>query len=140
MPPRDRPPVNIVRISFQSMVAIGTALAALAAFYVAVWWKRRRLPRSPWFYRAVIAAGPLALVALIAGWVTTEVGRQPWVVYGFMRTRQAVTNAGGLPVAYIALAAVYLSLLIGVIWLLRRLAGHSPTLEVDAPLESADAR
>lgn len=137
MPPRDRPPVNIVRLSFQTMVAIGTALAALAAFYVAVWWKRRRLPRSPWFYRAVIAAGPLALVALIAGWVTTEVGRQPWVVYGFMRTRQAVTNADGLPIAYIALATVYLSLLI---WLLRRLAGRSPTTEVEAPLEGADAR
>jgi cytochrome d ubiquinol oxidase subunit I len=140
VPPRDRPPVNIVRISFQSMVAIGTALAALAAFYIAVWWKRGGLPRSPWFYRAVIAAGPLASVALIAGWVTTEVGRQPWIVYGFMRTRQAVTNADGLPLAYIALAAVYLSLLIGVIWLLRRLAGRSPTLEVDAPLGSADAR
>jgi len=140
VPPRDRPPVNIVRISFQSMVAIGTALAALAAFYLALWWKRRRLPRSRWFYRAVIAAGPLALVALIAGWVTTEVGRQPWVVYGFMRTRQAVTNASGLPVAYLALAAVYLALLIAVIWLLRRLAGRSPALEVGTSPEGADAR
>ena len=48
--------------------------------------RRKRLPESPWFYRAVVAAGPLSLVALIAGWVTTEVGRQPWVVYRVMRT------------------------------------------------------
>ncbi len=50
--------------------------------------RRRRLPRSLWFYRAVMAAGPLALVALIAGWITTEVGRQPWIVYEMMRTRR----------------------------------------------------
>jgi cytochrome bd ubiquinol oxidase subunit I len=89
----------------------------------------------------VVAAGPLALVALISGWVTTEVGRQPWVVYEFMRTNQAVTDAGGLPVAYAALATVYLCLLTAVIWLLRRLAGRPPAVEVEAPLEvGADAR
>jgi cytochrome bd ubiquinol oxidase subunit I len=139
--PEDRPPINVVRLSFQTMVGIGTALALLAAFYIGVWFRRRSLPRSRWFYRAVIAAGPLALVALIAGWVTTEVGRQPWVVYEFMRTNQAVTDAGGLPVAYAALATVYLCLLAAVIWLLRRLAGRPPAVEVEAPLEvGTDAR
>ena len=58
-------------------------------------WKR--LPESTWFYRAVAAAGPLSHVALIAGWVVTEVGRQPWVVYRVMRTSEAVTGAGGAP-------------------------------------------
>jgi cytochrome bd ubiquinol oxidase subunit I len=140
VPPRDRPPVNVVRMSFQAMVGIGTALALLAVFYIGVWWRRRSLPRSRWFYRAVIAAGPLALVALITGWITTEVGRQPWVVYEVMRTNQAVTDAGGLPIAYAALAAVYVFLLAAVIWLLRRLAGRPPAVEVDAPLEvGADA-
>ena len=57
--------------------------------------RRRRLPRSPWFYRAVVAAGPLSFVALIAGWITTEVGRQPWIVYEVMRTEEAVTAASG---------------------------------------------
>ena len=57
-------------------------------------------PARTWFYRAVVAAGPLSVVALIAGWVTTEVGRQPWVVYGHMRTEQAVTGASGIPVGY----------------------------------------
>jgi cytochrome d ubiquinol oxidase subunit I len=129
-----------VRFSFQAMVGIGTALALLAVVYLGVWWKRGRLPRSRWFYRALIAAGPLALVALIAGWVTTEVGRQPWVVYGFMRTSQAVTDAGGLPIAYAVLATVYASLLAAVVWLLRRLARSSPAVEVDPTVKvGADA-
>jgi len=70
----------------------------------------------------VVAAGPLSVVALIAGWVTTEVGRQPWVVYGFMRTSEAVTGAGGIPVAYGTLAVVYLALVMAVAWVLRRLS------------------
>jgi cytochrome d ubiquinol oxidase subunit I len=122
VPPRDRPPVNVVRFSFQTMVVIGTGLAVLAVFYV-VWrlW-RPRLPRSRWFYRAIIAAGPLALVAAIAGWVTTEVGRQPWIVYGVMRTSQAVTGAKGVPIGYATLAVVYVALAAAVAWVLRRIS------------------
>jgi cytochrome d ubiquinol oxidase subunit I len=126
VPPRDRPPVNVVHFSFQTMVAIGTALAALGAVFLFVWWRRRRLPRSKWFYRAVVAAGPLALVALIAGWITTEVGRQPWVVYKVMRTSEAVTEAGGLAVGYVVLVVVYALLACAVVWLLRRLS-RQPT-------------
>jgi cytochrome d ubiquinol oxidase subunit I len=70
----------------------------------------------------VIAAGPLSVVALVAGWVTTEVGRQPWVVYDVMRTSQAVTNVPDLPIGYGTLAAVYLGVALAVLWLLRRLA------------------
>jgi cytochrome d ubiquinol oxidase subunit I len=122
VPADERPPVNVVRIAFQSMVAIGFALAAISLVYLVVWLRRRRLPRSPWFYRAVIAAGPLSVVALIAGWVTTEVGRQPWVVYGHMRTEDAVTGAGGIPVGYASLVVVYAGLIAAVVWILRRLA------------------
>jgi cytochrome d ubiquinol oxidase subunit I len=104
------------------MVGIGTLLALLGAVYVVAWLRRRRLPRSRWFYRALVAAGPLSLLALLAGWVTTEVGRQPWIVYGIMRTSQAVTGAAGIPVGYATLALVYASLGGGVIWVLRRLA------------------
>ncbi|MEK6276859.1 MAG: cytochrome ubiquinol oxidase subunit I [Actinomycetota bacterium] len=136
--PDDRPSaINTVRLSFQAMVFIGTGLAGLAAFYLLVWWRRLRLPRSPWFFRAVVLAGPLALVALICGWITAEVGRQPWIVYELMRTEQAVTDAGGLWVAFALLAAVYLSLLAAVIWLLRRLARTSPEGEAAAPTEGA---
>ena len=73
-------------------------------------WRRRKLPESPWFFRAVVAAGPLAVVALICGWVTTEVGRQPWIVYGVMRTEEAVTGAEGVPIGYATLVVVYLGL------------------------------
>jgi cytochrome d ubiquinol oxidase subunit I len=122
VPADERPPVNIVRFSFQTMVAIGTFLAALGVFYIAVWIRHRRLPRSRWFYCAVVAAGPLSLVALLAGWITTEVGRQPWVVYRVMRTSEAVTGADGVPVGYATLALVYAGLRAAVVWILRRLS------------------
>jgi cytochrome bd ubiquinol oxidase subunit I len=121
--PRDRrPPVTIVKVAFRVMVAIGFLLGALGLWFVAVRWRRGRLPDSAWFYRAVIAAGPLALVALVAGWVTTEVGRQPWVVYRLMLTRDAVTRAPVVPVGYLTLALVYLGLALALAWILRRLA------------------
>jgi cytochrome bd ubiquinol oxidase subunit I len=129
VPVQDTPPVNVVRFSFQTMVGIGTLLALLGAVYLYVRLRRRRLPRSRWFYRAVVAAGPLSVVALISGWITTEVGRQPWIVYGVMRTTQAVTGAGGIPVGYGTLVVVYLGLAGGVAWLLRRFA--RVPLEVD---------
>jgi cytochrome bd ubiquinol oxidase subunit I len=129
-PADDRPPVNVVRYAFQAMVGIGTLLGLLSALFLLTWWRRRRLPRSPWFYRAVIAAGPLAVVALIAGWVATEVGRQPWIVYETMRTSDAVTAADGLEVGYAALVLVYLGLAGAVVWLLRRLAARPPETEV----------
>ena len=130
VPEADRPPINVVRFSFQTMVGIGTGLALLGAVFLLTWLRKRRLPRSPWFYRAVMVAGPGALVALIAGWITTEVGRQPWIVYKVMRTEQAVTSADGLELAFAVLVAVYISLAVGVVWLLRRLARRPPETEV----------
>jgi cytochrome d ubiquinol oxidase subunit I len=135
VPADDRPPVNVVRVAFQTMVGIGTLLALLSVFTLAVRVRLKRLPESPWFYRALAVAGPLSVVALISGWVTTEVGRQPWVVYGVMRTSQAVTGAGGLPVGYATLALIYLGVAIAVAWILRRLARAPLDLPMaDAPL------
>jgi cytochrome d ubiquinol oxidase subunit I len=77
----------------------------------------------------VVAAGPLSVVALIAGWITTEVGRQPWVVYEVMRTEEAVTGADGIPVGFAALALVYAGLIVIASVMLRRLARqpfHAP--------------
>jgi cytochrome d ubiquinol oxidase subunit I len=118
----ERPPVNVVRFAFQTMVGIGLFLALVAVIYFAVWMRHRRLPRSQWFYRGLVAAGPLSLVALIAGWITTEVGRQPWVVYDVMRTSEAVTGASGIPVGYATLVLVYAGLAVAVAWVLRRLS------------------
>jgi cytochrome d ubiquinol oxidase subunit I len=128
VPEDDRPPTGIVKVSFRLMVFIGSGLAALGAWFVWLWWRRGRLPRSLWFYRALVAAGPAALVALIAGWVTTEVGRQPWVVYQVMRTESAVTGASGVPVGFAALGLVYMGLAAVAFVMLRRLS--RPPLEV----------
>jgi cytochrome d ubiquinol oxidase subunit I len=122
VPEDDRPPTGVVKLSFRLMVVIGSGLAALAAVFLFTRWRKGRLPRSPWFMRAVVAAGPLSVVALISGWVTTEVGRQPWVVYEVMRTEQAVTGAGGIPVGYATLVIVYLGLATIAAVMLRRLA------------------
>jgi cytochrome d ubiquinol oxidase subunit I len=130
VPPAERPPVNVVRIAFQVMVAIGLFLALLGVVFVAVRARKKQLPESAWFYRAVVAAGPLAVVAVVAGWVVTEVGRQPWVVYRVMLTSDAVTRAPRIiPFGYAALALVYLGLVFAVIWILRRLA-RAPLEEV----------
>ena len=134
---RNRPPVNVVRFAFQTMVGIGTLLALLGLVYIATRIRKRRLPRSVWFYRALALAGPLSVIALISGWVTTEVGRQPWVVYGVMRTSQAVTGARGIPVGYGTLAFVYLLLIAALAWVLWRLA-RKP-LERELSLSAAEA-
>ena len=131
VPPEDRPPVNVVRFAFQTMVGIGTGLALLGTVFFVTWLRKRRLPRSRWFFRAVMAAGPLSVVALISGWITTEVGRQPWIVYEVMRTEQAVTSADGLEIGYAFLVATYIALAAAVVWLLRRLASKPVSEEVE---------
>jgi cytochrome d ubiquinol oxidase subunit I len=140
VPPDDRPPVNVVRVAFQTMVGIGTLLALLAAVHLVAMVRRRGPPASRWFLRAVVAAGPASVVALIAGWVTTEVGRQPWVVYGFMRTEDAVTGADGILVGYATLALVYAALIVGLVWVLRRLARAPLEDEADPEEGSLVAR
>ena len=133
VPPDQRPPVNVVHWAFQTMVGIGTLLAVLGVVYLAIWIWRKRLPESAWFYRALVVAGPLAVVALISGWVVTEVGRQPWVVYRVMRTTAAVTGAHGIPVGYGALTASYVLVACGLVWVLRRLARAPLGLPAEPP-------
>jgi cytochrome bd ubiquinol oxidase subunit I len=135
VPPDQRPPVNVVHWAFQTMVGIGTLLAVLGVVYLVIWMRRKRLPESRRFYQAVVLAGPLAVVALIAGWVVTEVGRQPWVVYNVMPTDAAVTGAHGIPVGYGVLAASYVVVAYGLYWVLRRLA-KAP---LDPPVEATPA-
>jgi cytochrome d ubiquinol oxidase subunit I len=132
VPEADRPPVNVTRIAFQLMVSIGTFLAALSAWYLFARTRRKRVPSGRWFHRLLVVAGPASVIALIAGWVTTEVGRQPWVVYHVMRTTDAVTAAHGIPVGYATLAAFYGCLIVAVAWILRRLA-RAPMATVAEP-------
>jgi cytochrome bd ubiquinol oxidase subunit I len=130
VPAEDRPPVAWVRNSFQLMVGIGTLLALLGLWFLWARWRRGALPRSRWFFRAVVVAGPASLMALIAGWIVTEVGRQPWIVYELMRVEDAVTGAEGIPVGYATLVVVYIGLYSVALYMLRRLARRPPEAEV----------
>src|SRR5580693_4630989 len=131
VPLADDPPVNVVRFAFQTMVGIGTLFALLGLVYLYLHFRRRGLPR--WLLAAVVAAGPLSVVALIAGWITTEVGRQPWIVYNVMRVDQAVTGATDIPVGYGVLSVAYLILAAIVVAILRRLARVPLPRDLTAP-------
>jgi cytochrome d ubiquinol oxidase subunit I len=135
VPPRDRPPVNIVHWSFDIMVGLGFGLLALGLWFAVVWRRKRRLPRSRWFLRLAAWSGVAAAVALEAGWVTTEVGRQPWTVYGHLRTADAVNPASGLWLGLVAVIVVYTLLTVGAITVLRRIARTPlPSAPQEAPV------
>jgi cytochrome d ubiquinol oxidase subunit I len=125
-PKRDRTPLALpVRVSFLGMVGIGTFLVALSLWY---WLRRRGRPRPEdrWTLLAIVSSGPLAFLANELGWMVSEFGRQPWVVYGVLRTRDAVTRAPGLDLTFAGFALLYVGLAATTIWLLRRLATGAP--------------
>jgi cytochrome d ubiquinol oxidase subunit I len=97
IPEDERPPANtLLHLAFDTMVGIGTGLLLLGLWTAFAWWKRRDIPQTPWFLRIVAVTGAGAILALWCGWIVTEVGRQPWIVYKQMRTAEAVTEAGGI--------------------------------------------
>jgi cytochrome d ubiquinol oxidase subunit I len=126
VPPGDRPPVNVVHLSFQAMVGLGFAMLAVAAWFAYLRKRKRDLSGNRWFLRAAALCGPAAVIALEAGWVTTEVGRQPWTVYGILRTHDAVNPAPGLRVGLLVILLVYAGLTIATVYVLRRLARDRP--------------
>jgi cytochrome d ubiquinol oxidase subunit I len=129
-PAGDRPPVAITHMAFQVMVAAGMALLGLGLLGALMTLLGRDPRRNRMFLKAVVAASPLGLIALEAGWVVTEVGRQPWIVYGIMRTRDAVTPHPGLLVPLFTIALLYLFLGVVVVRLLaRQVFGLSKELE-----------
>ncbi|HXH82331.1 MAG TPA: cytochrome ubiquinol oxidase subunit I [Candidatus Tectomicrobia bacterium] len=119
--PRDEwPNVQAVHLAFDVMVGLGLLLLALAVWAAALAWRRRGVPDDPWFLRAAVAAAPLGFVAIEAGWVVTEMGRQPWIIYGVMRTSEAVTPMPGLVVPFAVFTLVYVLLAVILVVLLRR--------------------
>jgi len=108
-----------VHLAWDLMVGIGTALAALAAWFALAWWRRRDIPTTLWFLRAAALAGVASVVALEAGWVVTEVGRQPWIVHGYMRVPEAATTNGGVWVTFVVVAVVYTAVAAATIFVLR---------------------
>ena len=107
---QEPPALTLLHLSFDTMVGIGTALFLLAVWFAISWWRRRDIPATPWFLRAGAVAGVAAVVALESGWIVTEVGRQPWIVNGFMRTADAVTPAQGLWFVFALTMAIYIAL------------------------------
>lgn len=121
-PKGDHPPVAVVHFAFQIMVGIGT-LMLLAALWAAVsWFRHRDWPSSRYFLWLTVALGPLSILALEAGWVVTEVGRQPWIVQGVMRTSEAVTDAPGIWEVFAITIAIYSGIGLATVVVLRQIA------------------
>ncbi|HEY3733643.1 MAG TPA: cytochrome ubiquinol oxidase subunit I [Streptosporangiaceae bacterium] len=123
VPASDRPPlVTLVHLSFDLMVSIGFGLLALGAWLAWSWWRGREVPRTAWFLRAVGVSGIAAVAAMELGWITTEVGRQPWIVYRVLRVANAVNPEPGIQYGFYAVVAIYAVLTVITIAVLRRLA------------------
>jgi cytochrome d ubiquinol oxidase subunit I len=111
VPPDDRPPDNtMLHWCFDAMVGICTMLMVLALWLALYWWRKRDIPRSRWFLRATAISGVASVVALECGWIVTEVGRQPWIVYNVMHTADAVTQADGIWVTFALIVGIYVVL------------------------------
>ncbi len=125
------PPVAAVHMAFQVMVGIGTWLAALAVWAAVLWW-RKRLFQSRLFLRAAAISTVLGFIALEAGWMVTELGRQPWVIQGVMKTSAAVTPMPGLVVPFVLFTIIYVVLAAVVIGLIRRTVRETVPKRSDA--------
>jgi cytochrome bd ubiquinol oxidase subunit I len=123
IPSQNRPPANtLLHLAFDTMIGICTLMIGLGLWVLFVWWRRRDLPKTPWFLRAVAVSGAAAVLSLWCGWIVTEVGRQPWIVQGFMRTSEAVTQAQGIWFVFAAVILLYAGLGTGAILVLRTLS------------------
>jgi cytochrome bd ubiquinol oxidase subunit I len=122
--PDDEEPsaLTMLHLAFDTMVGIGTALFLLALWFAISWWRRRDIPGTPWFLRAAAVSGVGAILALESGWIVTEVGRQPWIVYGFMKTEGAVTPAQGIWWVFGLTMLLYVGLGVTAITVLRALS------------------
>src|SRR4051795_8625894 len=108
VPPDDRPPADtMLHWAFDTMVGICTLLIGLGAWLGWAWWRRRDIPQTKWFLRACALSGVSAIVALECGWIITEVGRQPWIVYNVMHTADAVTQTNGIWVTFGLVLGIY---------------------------------
>ena len=128
IPPELQPPVAITHYAFQIMVGLGMLMLLLAFIYFFAKWKRNKWLQSNWLLKLFVIATPMGFIAVEAGWTVTEVGRQPWIIYGIMKTADAVTPMPGIRYTFYLFTAIYLSLAAIVIFMLYRQIRMVPTL------------
>jgi cytochrome bd ubiquinol oxidase subunit I len=104
------------------MVGIATLLFLLSAWYALSWIFKRDMPKSKWFLRIAACAGVLSIIAMEAGWVVTEVGRQPWIVFGHMRVEDAATTNSGVWITFVVIVLLYIAVGITTVAVLRRMS------------------
>ncbi len=127
---------TIVHLSFDLMVGTAFLLLGLSLWFALGWWRRRDLPRSRWFLRCAALSGLVSLVSLEAGWVVTEVGRQPWTVVGLLLTRDAVATSGNLWLFFTGTLVIYVTIGAGAVVVLRMMHRRwmaRPDDEVEVP-------
>jgi cytochrome bd ubiquinol oxidase subunit I len=133
VPATDRPPVNITHVSFQVMAGAGLLLAASVILYFLAQRRGHDLLANRWYLRFAVFAGPLAVLALECGWITTEVGRQPWTVWQVLRTNDAVNVSSGLWASLTGVAIIYLGMTVGAYIVLTSMASRWRAGEEELP-------
>ncbi|QTE38760.1 cytochrome ubiquinol oxidase subunit I [Mucilaginibacter gossypii] len=128
IPVKNQPPVAVTHYAFQIMVGIGVLMMLMGIIYFYELWKKKDLLSKPWFLKTFIWATPLGFIALEAGWTVTEVGRQPWIIQGVMRTSEAVTPMPGIQYSFYLFSFIYFTLSVAVIFLLKRQIQMVPEL------------
>ena len=136
-PESDWPPVTIVHVAFQTMVGLGTIMAVVSLWALWLAWRGRELATRRWFLRSLVVAAPMGFICIEAGWIVTEVGRQPWIIYEVVRTADAVTPMPGLVYPFIAFTLLYCFLGVIVAWLLYRQIVRVPAPSVSGPATPA---
>jgi cytochrome d ubiquinol oxidase subunit I len=129
VPMDEQPEPRVVHVAFQVMVGLGTAMIAASIWFWFRVWRRRAVQPSRWQLIALIALAPAGFIAIEAGWIVTEVGRQPWIIYEIMRTEDAVTEVPNQFAAFGGFTVLYAVLAVTAVWLLRLLARSRPPLE-----------